>query len=261
VSLSFDLTQAVALQACRQWRLRPAGTMFAGSCWSSLLPMVLIVGCHWISVCAIRFDLDAGPVRRFPSFRGQRNFWGSWWFSKTSVHIGYESWLERDQVMAFDADPEVAGVASQPFRLHWSDGRHHVPDYFARKFDGSVVVVDVRADDQVSDADAELFARTGLACASLGWSYRRVGALDRVLAANLRWLSGYRHPRVLRAGLAAELLTVFATCRPLRAGAASIGSPAAVLPVLFHLLWRRRLTADLAGSLLGDQTSVVAAAA
>ncbi|MET0994889.1 MAG: hypothetical protein ABWY20_12810, partial [Mycobacterium sp.] len=47
---------------------------------------------------------------------------------------------------------------------------------------------------------------------------------------------------------------------PLLAGAASFGNPVAVLPVLFHLLWQRRLTADLVGSLLSERTRVVTAA-
>lgn len=211
--------------------------------------------------CAIGFDTDCGPVRRFPSFRGQRNFPGSWWLTGTRTHVGYESWLERDHVMAFDADPDVIGVASQPFRIHWPDGRHHVPDFYVRRSDGTVLIVDVRADDRIKPADAELFAWSEVACSAVGWRYRRVGALDPILAANLRWLSGYRHSRVLRPGLAAELLAHFAQERPLLAGAKAVGNQVAALPVLFHLLWHRRLVADLMLSVLDDQTSVVAAAA
>jgi hypothetical protein len=35
------------------------------------------------------------PVRGFASFRGQRNWPGWWWFSRTGAHVGYESWVER----------------------------------------------------------------------------------------------------------------------------------------------------------------------
>ena len=61
------------------------------------------------------------PVRGFASFRGQRNWPGWWWFSRTGVHVGYESWVERDVLMALDADPGVEAVASQPMWLHWAD--------------------------------------------------------------------------------------------------------------------------------------------
>lgn len=42
-------------------------------------------------------------------------------------------------MILLDADPEVAGIASQPFWLHWYDGtrkRRHAPDYFVRLADG-----------------------------------------------------------------------------------------------------------------------------
>lgn len=38
---------------------------------------------------------------------------------------------------------------------------------------------------------------------------------------------------------------VFAESAPLLVGAEAVGDPIAVLPVLFHLLWRQDLVADL----------------
>ncbi|KKC05013.1 TnsA-like heteromeric transposase endonuclease subunit [Mycobacterium nebraskense] len=208
----------------------------------------------------VRFECDCSPVRGFPSFRGQKNFPGLWWFSTTREHVGYESWLERDHLMAFDADTTVVGVVSQPFWFHWSDGRRHAPDYFVRLADGSAAVVDVRADDQIADADAALFDRSHDACVSVGWEYRRVGALDPVVSANLRWLSGYRHTRAHRPGIAAALEATFGCMRPLMEGARSVGHVIAVLPVLFHLLWHGRLVADLAAGVLAEHTMVGLAA-
>jgi len=52
------------------------------------------------------------PVRESRSVRGQSHFPGSWWFSRTGDHVGFESWLERDVLMMLDADPEVAAVSS-----------------------------------------------------------------------------------------------------------------------------------------------------
>lgn len=79
----------------------------------------------------------------------------------------------------------------------------------------------------------------------MGWEYQRVGELGPVRAANLRWLVGYRHPRYARPGLAARLRVVFAGPTSLLAGAAAVGDPVAVLPVLFGMLWRGELAADL----------------
>src|SRR5690348_6048 len=117
------------------------------------------------------------PVRGFASFRGQRNRPGLWWFATTGEHVGHESWLERDRLMALDADPEVVGVAAQPMWLHWASesGRRvrHAPDFFARRADGTGVVIDVRADGRIGEKDAAVFAATARVCAQVGWGYKR----------------------------------------------------------------------------------------
>ena len=187
------------------------------------------------------------PWRGFASYRGQSSFSGWWWSATTSAHVGFESWLERDQLMMLDFDPAVLGVVSQPFRLSWRDEagarRRHVPDYFARLADGSGLVVDVRADDRVEERDAAAFEVTRQACEQVGWRFRRVGAVGPTLLANVRWLAGYRHPRHARiVGLdAAE--EVFGAGMPLGEGARRLGDPVRMLPGLYHWLWCARLHA------------------
>jgi hypothetical protein len=91
---------------------------------------------------------QAMPVRRFTAHQGQRHLSGLWWSATTGGHVGFESWLERDHLLALDFDPSVTGIASQPFWLRWTGGDgvrvSHAPDYFARRADGSAVVVDCR---------------------------------------------------------------------------------------------------------------------
>lgn len=210
------------------------------------------------SVAGIAFE-DALPAREFFSYRGQRHFPGLWWLATTGRHVGYESWLERDHVMALDFDRAVTGVSSQPFTLSWPGrGRRvsHTPDYFARLADGSGVVVDVRPADRVGPADAVKFEATAAACAVAGnWSFRLVHELEPVLAANVRWLSGYRHPRHQDLDLGAALRRVFAGGGALLAGVSQVADPLRGLPVLFHLLWRGDLVTDLSVP-LGDGTWV-----
>ncbi|MEV7190711.1 TnsA-like heteromeric transposase endonuclease subunit [Streptomyces sp. NPDC093510] len=208
----------------------------------------------------VRFE-SAGQVRVFPSYRGQRNFPGWYWAATSTELVGYESWVELSHLMRLDAEPEVCGLISQPFRLSWRcDGRSrrisHTPDYFVRRRDGRVVVLDVRPDELVEPEDAAKFAATAVACARVGWDYERVGVLGPVLAANLRWLSGYRHPRVRRGPVADRLRGVFVQHQGLLAGARTVGDPIAVLPVLFHLLWCRELAVDLVGERLSAATVV-----
>ena len=121
-------------------------------------------------------------------------------------------------------------------------------------------MIDVRADDRIRPRDAEAFEVTSRACAAVGWAYRRVGAVAPVLAANLRWLAGYRHRRCLHEKRACRLQDVFARPARLIDGARDVGDPIAVLPVLFHLMWSGVLVADLASAPLTGE-SVVAVGA
>lgn len=205
-----------------------------------------------------RFEA-VSPVRRFPSYRGQRNFPGSWWSATLGELVGFESWVERDQLMLLDFDRSVVGFASQPFWLTWRDGgreRRHAPDFFARLVDGTGVVIDVRPDGRIDEDDALVFALTRDACDAVGWEYRREGALDPVLAANLRWLAGYRHPRCLNPKWSGRVLGRFAEPSPLLAGVREVGDPIAVLPTLFHLLWSGILSADLVAAPLSGTSTV-----
>jgi hypothetical protein len=207
---------------------------------------------------ATRFE-DGQPVRRFTARKGQKHLSGLWWSPTMVRHVGFESWLERDHLMLLDFDAMVVGIASQPFRLHWRDesGKplSHTPDYLARAADGAVVVLDCRPVERRPPRDAVKFEATARACAQVGWSYRLVGAVDVIEAANVRWLAGYRHPRHDLPHVAAGLRQVFATPTRLIAGAVAVGDAIAVLPVLFHLLWSHELATDLSVP-LGEQSVV-----
>lgn len=203
------------------------------------------------------------PVRRFPSYKGQKHFSGRWWSATMGRHVGYESWLERDHLMLLDFDPTVVGVASQPFWLFWTTElgktRSHAPDYFARLVDGEALVVDCRPVERIKPKDAATFAATRTMCEQVGWRYQVVGATDGIMTRNVRWLAGYRHPRHYLVTVAAALRDVFAEPTGLLAGAELVGDPIAVLPVLFHLLWRHDLTAKLSTPLHPDTVVSVAA--
>lgn len=196
---------------------------------------------------AQRFE-SLPPVRVPRAFKGQRNFAGSWWFATTQSHVAYESWLERDHLMLLDFAPEVVAVAAQPFTAVLSTPvgpRKHTPDYFVRMADGTGVVIDVRPDARAAK-DADVFDATAAACARVGWDYQRLGDITPLLAANVRWLSGYRHPRC-RTEHIADGLIERATASEVDLGALvrAVGNPVVVLPCLFHLLWSGELAADI----------------
>ena len=136
-----------------------------------------------------------------------------------------------------------------------------MPDYFAERAAGPALVVDCRPADRRPPRDLAAFEATRRACALAGWEYRLTGALDPVATANLRWLAGYRHPRYGLPALAGAVRAAFAVPVPLVDGAEAAGDPIAVLPVLYHLLWRQELAADLSvGSGVGPGRASIASA-
>jgi hypothetical protein len=205
-----------------------------------------------------RFERRA-PVRTVRSYPTQRSIRRDYWVAMTRSRIVCESHLERHHAMLMDVDPTVVALAAQPFRLYWPGARGrrgHVPDFFARRSDGTGVVVDVRPDDLIGEEDAVAFAATARACALAGWEFERVGWIDPVLFANVKWLAGFRHPRYLVHDTAARLREVFAVPRGLFEGADAAGDRIAVLPVLYHLLWQQELLMDVAAGLLGGHSLV-----
>lgn len=200
------------------------------------------------------------PVREFSWRKGVRGFAG-WYYSMTvRDHVGYESWPERDRLMLLDRDPQVVGIASQPFWLHWHDGsrtRRHAPDYFVRLANGGARVVDVRAESDMDQGIREAFAAAEEACRAVGWEFEWVGRPGPVFMANVRWLARYRRTRCGQpARVADRLVQVFREPTPLRVGAEQVGERLQVLPVLFHLLWCGVLVAELADGLLQTDSRV-----
>ncbi len=68
--------------------------------------------------------LDGSPARQFFWHRHQGNYPGWLCTSTTDSLVGYESSLDRDQVLLADFDPLVTAILSQPFWLSGRDGDH-----------------------------------------------------------------------------------------------------------------------------------------
>ena len=147
-----------------------------------------------------------------------------------------------------DFDPEVVAFSSQPFWLSWPEagGRAGMPRTTspgcataAGWWSMSALMTGSRA------KDAENVRGDGRCVRSVGWAYRRVGH-GGCGAGRQRALAGGLPPSPMpHRGRAARLREVFAGSGSADGGARAAGDPVAVLPVLYHLLWRE-LVADLA---------------
>lgn len=170
----------------------------------------------------------------FPVIPGRRWGPGLWWSATTGRHVAAGSNAMRAQLMVLDRDPRVTGLAG---RLLWCEERGRVrswvPQLFARYRDGTGLLADCPSHPEAGGERALKVAEAVReACEEIGWAYRRLPPLDDVLAANLKWLAGYRHPRNAgRPGLMAVVLKEFARPRPLIEGVEAAGDPIEVLPL------------------------------
>jgi hypothetical protein len=199
------------------------------------------------------------PVREFRSYKGRRHYSGWYWSATTRTLLAYESRLELARIMLADFDPDVSGIATQPFQLAGREHgvlKRHVPDVLLQRRDGSVIVVDVKPEDRLSDPKVStLFAWTREVVSSRGWAFEVWSGADAHVLANVCFLAGYRRPQIIDGtlscavlGAAAEQPTIGAIERALTPMA-----PASVVrPAVLHLLWSGALTADLSGPLDTD---------
>lgn len=193
-------------------------------------------------------------ARRYSAYKGKRNYEGVWWSSTNHTHVPFESLLERDYLVWADWDARVRKVAAQPIALLWPSGtphhRSHVPDYFARRSDGTGALVDVKSLTGLSQHAREQLALTEAACEEVGWDYEVFTGLPAKEADNLRWLAGYRQDRnAPGAGVEAAILDAFADGAPLGQGietvARDIGTSHSIVRAnTYHLLFTHMLSTD-----------------
>jgi len=113
--------------------------------------------------------LSAVPWRSVRSPRGQRHLPVWYWSATTGGHVVYESRPELARLLLADFDPDVVGIAAQPFLVRDADSRH-VPGFLLRRVDGSVVIVNVKPAEQLEvERVAETLAWAERVFCERGW--------------------------------------------------------------------------------------------
>jgi hypothetical protein len=205
------------------------------------------------------------PIRMPRDHKEQFHLSGFYLFATTGRHVFCESSLEKACAMELDRDRDVVDVIAQPFRLRWREGqagRNHVPDFLALLRDGGLRVIDVKPQRKAS---GDVFVRqtraAAEACRRLGWEYGIYSEPGRQRARNLRLLAVYRHGM---AGYESERAAALgAAAAPTSFGHVVVATglaPAIARPLIFELVWRRRLTVNLDWP-LGDRTAIQSAPA
>jgi hypothetical protein len=188
-------------------------------------------------------------ARNIPAYRDSAHTPGRYWAATTGQLVEFESHLEEKWLTMLDFDAGVTGFSSQPMELEAADEGgpwSHVPDVFARRADGSALLLGVKNPARLGDEAVRLqAARTAALCERLGWDYEMAGEPPAQRWANVFELSGKRRPLYLGQDLVPRLLE-------LAAGPVALGDLLSfVTPgdlargVLLHLCWRQVMAFDL----------------
>jgi len=201
------------------------------------------------------------PVRIPVSRAGQRNHSGWYWSSTVNGHLVYESLLERDRLLLADFCPEVRWIAAQPFWVRGYDGtrfRRHVPDILLEHQDGSVTIVDVKAEPMLQEPDVvAVLTWTDRLCRQRGWRYEVWSGANATELRNVRFLSMAkrskfvdREARERVTDVARDGMTVEQILAASQQG--STVSRAAAMTALLEQLWLSNWATDLRTPLGGN---------
>jgi hypothetical protein len=175
----------------------------------------------------------------------QANTPGYYYFLKLKKYIYYESYLESTILLHLEHIGTVVELLEQPFILH-NETKSHIPDFVVKYTDNSIVIVNVKPKiflekpDNIAD-----FVLADLAAKTLGWTHQVFSELNPQYLDNLQWLLGYRNAPYRLEHFEAAINTCLQTPLPLSVLLEQLGHAYLVKPVVFHLLWHRRLFTKL----------------
>ncbi len=193
------------------------------------------------------------PVRKPPTYKGQRNYPGLFWSATTKSFLIYESLLELDCLWLKDFDPSVEWIATQPFEMTGrcaGRDRRHVPDIMLRSTSGLIRVVDVKPVRRLDDPDtAAVFQWTSDVCAARGWNYEVWSGASPALLRNTKFLGAARRHLLVNTGELTTLLVDFVEGRSVGETVVAFkgrcGNEYRVRTALLHLLWCGVLAFDM----------------
>jgi len=204
------------------------------------------------------FD-SADPWRHMSWRTTQRNRPGLEYLVSTGRHHAYESQQERRLLQILDFDGRVVDALSQPLLLRFHDGlrrREHTPDLLARTDDGQTLLLNVKPPTRMDDVHRTAFAACDRLAQARGWRHEVVTGWVEPARSTVDALSARRRPQQDTFALVPEIEAALAA-GPLPFGelVARTRVPAVARAVAIGMLWRRRLSIDLAVP-LGDRSPV-----
>ena len=186
-------------------------------------------------------------IRQRWATRQQHHTPGFYAFSTLKKHVYYESYLESTVLLHLDYGGEVTYLVEQPFVIH-DRKRQHIPDFVVQYRDHHVELINVKpAVFRHKPAFEQSLELVEEAAQARGWTSRVFTELGRQYVDNLEWLAGYRGLPYRLAEFSGRIVDTLQEPLTLRTLVAKIGEPFLLKPVVFHLIWHRRLCTNLDG--------------
>jgi hypothetical protein len=184
----------------------------------------------------------------------QSNTPGYYYFSSLNKYVYYESFLESTILLHLEYIGTVVELLEQPFILS-DETKSHIPDFVVKHSNNSILIVNVKPKNFVEKAENVAdFALADLAAKFLGWTHQVFSELNPQYVDNLQWLLGYRNAPYQLEHFETAIKTCLKTPMSLSQLQRQLGSPFLVRPVVFHLLWHRRLFTKLNQRFSDDMT-------
>lgn len=192
---------------------------------------------------------DAAPVRAPDGYSRQPNISGFRYSHKAGRHLYHESERERVDLIRLEFDPAVRRMSTQALVVVCSTGgKQHrlVPDIFTRRTDGTARIISSKTSRSLTfDRTRRVLALYEAASARLGFQHEVMTEPEPVWWANVSWLAAYSREVLDPDGLAVQMLDACAEHPHFARELFALGDEWCSRPVLFHLLWWRKLVCDL----------------
>jgi hypothetical protein len=193
----------------------------------------------------------AHPFRVGHQYPKRRNYTGEHWFSNTSTHVWFESLFERQALLWLDFTSDIVAISTQPMRMNFASGLHHIPDIFALHSDYRQIVYDVKPARLITATVRTQFDATREVCEQVGWGYEVISSFDGMAAGNLTWLANFRQthftpPSDARTSLINALAEPLPSADAVEVLRSDYATVAAARGWLYHLAWAGEVSLDLA---------------
>ncbi|MEW2345343.1 hypothetical protein [Streptomyces griseoaurantiacus] len=190
------------------------------------------------------------PLSEPRAYKGRRSILTKWASATTGQAVWCTSTVQMDAAMLLDFDADIVCFQSGVVQVHWElEGRHGTvePAFVARTRDGRRLVFAHPPRDE-TDVEERVLRQAG---DEAGWEIRPLQVPQGVLRSSLESAAHFSGPEFAPDDhVRRVLLEVFATPRPLQAGAAASGLGLNAPGYAWHLVWTGELTCDWTKPLL-----------